>query len=90
MDLDNLDYSKKDETQADRYAISKTGSIFLGTEWSKRDSENKIVHLVGGFHHNTMKEILTSYGQVVNPGNLKTPLQRTMTSIQRMVTVISL
>lgn len=46
MDLDNLDYKKKDETQANRYAISKAGNIFIGTEWAKKDFDAGIVHLV--------------------------------------------
>ena len=46
MDLDNLDYKKKDETQASRYAISKTGNVFIGTEWAKKDIDAGIVHLV--------------------------------------------
>lgn len=68
MDLDNLDYKKKDETQGNRYAISKTGNVFIGTEWAKKDFDAGIVHLI------------------VNPGNLKSPLQRNMTSLQRMAT----
>lgn len=41
-----MDYAKKDENQADRYAISKTGNIFIGTEWGKQDEQVGIVHLV--------------------------------------------
>ena len=57
MDLDNLDYSKRDKAQADRYAISKTGNVFLGTEWSKKDKENKLVHLVSGSPYNRVKRV---------------------------------
>lgn len=57
MDLDNLDYSKRDEAQADRYAISKTGNVFLGTQWSRKDNENKLVHLVSSSAYNTVKRV---------------------------------
>jgi retinol dehydrogenase-12 len=57
MDLDNLDYSKRDEAQADRYAISKTGNVFLGTVWSKKDKENKLVHLVSVSPYNKVKRV---------------------------------
>jgi retinol dehydrogenase-12 len=46
MDLDNLNYKKKDESQANRYAISKTGNVFIGIEWAKRNSNTGITHLV--------------------------------------------
>jgi retinol dehydrogenase-12 len=47
LDVSNLDYKKKDEGSAVRYAISKAGNLFIGSEWSKRDSTNRVVHLVG-------------------------------------------
>jgi retinol dehydrogenase-12 len=46
MDLDNLDYKKKDESQASRYAISKIGNVFIGAESAKKDFGAGIVHLV--------------------------------------------
>ncbi|GAD92887.1 hypothetical protein NECHADRAFT_56763 [Paecilomyces variotii No. 5] len=46
MDLDNLDYRKKNETAAVRYAISKAGNLFIGSEWAKRDACNGVVHLI--------------------------------------------
>ncbi|KAM0263569.1 hypothetical protein ACHAQJ_001189 [Trichoderma viride] len=45
MDLDNLDYKKKWPDVNVRYAVSKTGNLFLGSEWAKRDSDNGIMHL---------------------------------------------
>jgi retinol dehydrogenase 12 len=86
MDLDNLDYKRKDESQADRYAISKTGSVFIGTEWAKQDAGSGIVHLVR-LSALSCHGKLTDMGKVVNPGNLKTPLQRNMSSFQRMAVV---
>jgi retinol dehydrogenase-12 len=86
MDLDNLDYTKKDESQADRYAISKSGSVFIGTEWAKQDAGSGIVHLVRASASSCYGE-LTDIGKVVNPGNLKTPLQRNLGSFQRMAVV---
>ncbi|RFU33186.1 hypothetical protein B7463_g3198, partial [Scytalidium lignicola] len=72
MDLDNLDYKKKPEDDATRYAISKTGDLFIGSEWARRDAETGVVHLT------------------LNPGNLKTPLQRNMGCLERHVTNIML
>jgi len=46
MDLDNLDYKKKDESDGTRYAVSKAGNLFIGTEWARRDAEAGVVHLV--------------------------------------------
>lgn len=48
MDLDNLEYKKKWEDIKVRYAVSKTGNLFLCNEWAKRDAENGILHLVSG------------------------------------------
>ncbi|KAL7942526.1 hypothetical protein V8C42DRAFT_331257 [Trichoderma barbatum] len=62
IDLDNLDYKKTWPDINVRYAVSKTGNLFIGSEWAKRDAENGILHLTA------------------NPGNLKTPLQRDMSS----------
>jgi retinol dehydrogenase-12 len=46
MDLENLDFKKKDESPAMRYAISKTGDLFIAAEWARRDAQVGIVHLV--------------------------------------------
>jgi NAD(P)-dependent dehydrogenase (short-subunit alcohol dehydrogenase family) len=46
MDFDNLDYKKKWPDEKVRYAVSKTGNLFIGSEWAKRDADNGIVHLV--------------------------------------------
>ena len=46
MDLDNLDYKTKNDSAAVRYAVSKTGNLFLGSEWAKRHPENGVLHLV--------------------------------------------
>lgn len=46
MDTDNLDYQKKEENDAMRYAISKVGNLFIGSEWAIRDAKAGIVHLV--------------------------------------------
>lgn len=46
MDLDNLDFCKKDENSAVRYAISKTATLFVGSEWAKRDAKSGVMHLV--------------------------------------------
>jgi len=46
MDLDNLDYLKKDEDAATRYAISKTGNLFIGTEWARRAADTGVLHFV--------------------------------------------
>ncbi|KAL7783860.1 hypothetical protein V8C37DRAFT_396703 [Trichoderma ceciliae] len=64
MDLDNLDYKKQWADVNSRYAVSKTGNLFICNEWAKRDAENGILHLT------------------VNPGNLKTPLQRDMSALE--------
>ncbi|RFU80514.1 hypothetical protein TARUN_1725 [Trichoderma arundinaceum] len=64
MDLENLDYKKKWADEKVRYAVSKTGNLFLGSEWAKRDAASGILHLT------------------VNPGNLKTPLQRDMPALE--------
>jgi retinol dehydrogenase-12 len=47
LDVSNLDYKKKDERSAVRYTISKAGNLFIRSEWSKRDSTNQVVHLIG-------------------------------------------
>ncbi|KAK9384236.1 hypothetical protein V1515DRAFT_647320 [Lipomyces mesembrius] len=72
MDLDNLDYKKKDEDSATRYAVSKAGNLFIGAEWARRDAEAGVLHLT------------------INPGNLKTPLQRNMGRLQRKLTNVIL
>ena len=46
MDINNLDYRIKDESAAVRYAVSKTGNLFLGSEWAKRYPGNGVLHLV--------------------------------------------
>jgi hypothetical protein len=46
MDLKNLDYRKKDESSAVQYAVSKTGNLFLGSEWAKRNPGNGVFHLL--------------------------------------------
>lgn len=45
LDIENLDY-KNNEGPSIRYAVSKVGNLFIGTEWAKRDKINKIIHLV--------------------------------------------
>ncbi|KAL7900324.1 hypothetical protein HDV63DRAFT_370843 [Trichoderma sp. SZMC 28014] len=64
MDLDNLDYKKKWLDQNTRYSASKTGNLFIGSEWARRDADKGILHLT------------------VNPGNLKTPLQRDVSALE--------
>lgn len=46
MDLDNLDYKKKWLDQNTRYSASKTGNLFIGSEWARRDADKGILHLV--------------------------------------------
>lgn len=46
IDLDNLDYKKKFPDINVRYAVSKTGNLFICSEWAKRDAEKGIFHLV--------------------------------------------
>ncbi|KAL6817271.1 hypothetical protein J3E69DRAFT_345044 [Trichoderma sp. SZMC 28015] len=45
IDLDNLDYKKKFPDINVRYAVSKTGNLFICSEWAKRDAEKGIFHL---------------------------------------------
>ncbi|KAH8801377.1 hypothetical protein F5884DRAFT_904244 [Xylogone sp. PMI_703] len=72
MDIDNLDYKKKSEDDATRYAISKAGNLFIGCEWARRDAKSGVMHLT------------------LNPGNLKTPLQRNMGCLERHITNLML
>jgi len=55
--LDNLDY-KKDQITWTKYAVSKTGNYYYGTEYAKRYKDDGIISVS------------------LNPGNLKTELQR--------------
>ncbi|PTB39322.1 uncharacterized protein TrAFT101_007882 [Trichoderma asperellum] len=64
IDLDNLDYKKKWLDEYTRYSASKSGNLFISSEWARRDAGNGILHLT------------------VNPGNLKTPLQRDVSPLE--------
>lgn len=46
IDMDNIDYKRKLEDDATRYAISKTGDLYIGCEWARRDRDNGVMHLV--------------------------------------------
>lgn len=46
IDLDNLDYKKKWLDEYTRYSASKSGNLFISSEWARRDAGNGILHLV--------------------------------------------
>ncbi|KAL7935439.1 hypothetical protein V8C35DRAFT_299466 [Trichoderma chlorosporum] len=45
IDLDNLDFKEKFPDEMVRYSISKTGNLFIGSEWAQRDAANGILHV---------------------------------------------
>lgn len=78
VDLDNLDY-KKPQSNHVRYAISKAGMVLLAQEYAKRHHEDGIISVVRS--PTPWPEIcqllnLCDMVQAMNPGNLKSELQR--------------
>jgi retinol dehydrogenase 12 len=46
LDLDNLSYTKKKESDGMKYAISKAAVLFVAAEWARRDAADGVLHLV--------------------------------------------
>ena len=85
IDFNNMDY-KKDEGAWNKYARSKAGNVLHAVEFGKRAKEEGIVSIVG-FGCIECIPIHADTKQALNPGNLKTPLQRHVPRLQLMFMV---
>lgn len=78
VDMDNLDY-KQDKNAWHKYGVSKAGNLLHSQEFAKRHAGDGIISVVSfKFHFRNGK--LTR--QALNPGNLKSGLQRHMPGYQ--------
>ncbi|KAI9825689.1 MAG: hypothetical protein M1832_001033 [Thelocarpon impressellum] len=82
VNVDDLTY-KKDVSQEIKYAASKAGNALLASEMAKRVGKDGIVSVVSRSGPAT-RSILTSL-EALNPGNLKSPLQRHVPAYQMLL-----
>ena len=89
IDLSNMDY-QKDELAWTKYSRSKAGNVLHSAEFARRYRDDGIISIV------RMMRLLfggplpeTKSKQALNPGNLKTNLQRHMPRIHLAITVSS-
>ena len=81
--MSNLDY-KKDQSNWYKYGVSKAGNIFYSNELAKRHQADGVISVVGLRPHSPAgSSWLTSVlSQSLNPGFLKSDLQRHMSGVQ--------
>ena len=87
IDFENMDY-KKDEMVWTRYGRSKAGNILQATEFARQTKDEGIISIVRGAQITTNSNT-NIYIQSLNPGNLKTGLQRHLSPLMRLLIVRS-
>lgn len=86
IDFDNLDY-QKDKTPWFKYGMSKAGNVLHSSEFAKRARGEGIISVVSGHTRLDFDILLLMRPQSLNPGNLKTDLQRHLPSYQNTLLV---
>jgi retinol dehydrogenase-12 len=75
VDMENLDY-KKEKGVGEKYAVSKGGNVLHAMEYARRYRDEGIVSVVRLTCIPRQLHYLLTDLQALNPGNLKTELQR--------------
>ena len=92
VDMNNLDY-KKDQAAWHKYGVSKAGNILHGQEFARRYGAEGIISVVSGHRRRPSFQYVAGVTrlmhtvQSLNPGGLKTELQRHLRSWQSKILV---
>jgi NAD(P)-dependent dehydrogenase (short-subunit alcohol dehydrogenase family) len=82
IDPDNLGFTKKDKSTYHKYSVSKAGVYYQGAEYAKKYKDQGIISLVSLSYENGQErgcwigQQVADMVQTVNPGNLRSDLQR--------------
>jgi retinol dehydrogenase-12 len=89
VDMENVDYKNKNKKQVsdmELYSASKAGNVLQAIEFARRYKSDGVVSIVSPLPSlPTFMYIRINTTQALNPGNLKTPLQRHFSPAQRFV-----
>lgn len=76
VEMENLDYKKKEMNGWMKYGVSKAGNILHSNEYARKYGEQGVLSVVCGCQRRTVVRADMMSLQALNPGNLRTNLNR--------------